>query len=111
LLRIWHLHIGGKVVRTTPEHPFFVNGKGWVKVGLLQVGDVLLSHDGQWIVIDDLFDTGEWERVYNMRIADYHTYFVTDWDWGFSVWTHNDCDITWETAITDSCAMKVELSK
>ena len=27
--------------------------------------------------------------VYNLRIADYHTYFVGSRDWGFSVWAHN----------------------
>jgi hypothetical protein len=26
--RIWHLHAGGQVIRTTGEHPFYVVGKG-----------------------------------------------------------------------------------
>ncbi len=30
LSRIFHLHVGGKVIRTTKEHPFWVQGKGWV---------------------------------------------------------------------------------
>jgi hypothetical protein len=27
--------------------------------------------------------------VYNCRVAEYHTYFVGDEGWGFSVWAHN----------------------
>ena len=38
---------------------------------------------GQWVAVEEVLDTGEWEVVYNLRIADYHTYFVTDWDWAF----------------------------
>ena len=49
----------------------------------------MLCTDGQWVQVEEILDTGEWEVVYNLRIADYHTYFVTDWDWGFSVWSHN----------------------
>jgi hypothetical protein len=28
-------------------------------------------------------------QVYNMRVAEYHTYFVGCEAWGFSVWAHN----------------------
>jgi hypothetical protein len=27
--------------------------------------------------------------VYNLRVADFHTYFVGSEDWGFSAWAHN----------------------
>ena len=86
---ILHLHVGGQVIRTTGEHPFFAYNKGWVKASTLVIGDRLLCADGQWVAVDDMLDTGEWEVVYNLRIADFHTYFVTDWNWGFSVWSHN----------------------
>ena len=36
-------------------------------------------------------DAGEIAAVYNLRVAEDHTYFVGDPEWGFSVWTHNDC--------------------
>jgi hypothetical protein len=88
---ILHLHVDGKLIRTTGKHPFFAYNKGWVNANELAVGDYLLTDDGQWAAVEDVFDTGEWEVVYNLRIADYHTYFVTDWDWGFSVWAHNAC--------------------
>jgi hypothetical protein len=84
-----HLHVNGQIIRTTAEHPFFEKLKGWIRAGDLKEGDQLLGHDGQWVAVEDILDTGEWEVVYNLRIADYHTYFVTDWDWGFSVWSHN----------------------
>ena len=86
---ILHLHVNGQLIRTTGEHPFYAFGKGWINASLLEIGDRLLCQDGQWVAVEDVLETGEWEVVYNLRIADYHTYFVTDWDWGFSVWSHN----------------------
>jgi hypothetical protein len=36
---------------------------------------------------------GEYQTVYNLRVEDYHTYFVSSEGWDFSVWSHNDsCD-------------------
>jgi hypothetical protein len=32
--------------------------------------------------------------VYNGRVAEYHTYFVGDEGWGFSLWAHNNCGPT-----------------
>jgi hypothetical protein len=31
------------------------------------------------------------EPVYNLRVADYRTYFVGAAEWGFAVWVHNAC--------------------
>jgi hypothetical protein len=87
--RIIHVHVGGKVIRTTAEHPFYVRGKGWTAAGALRVGDLLASHDGQWVAVEDLLDTGELETVYNVRVAEWHTYFVGGQHWSFSVWAHN----------------------
>jgi hypothetical protein len=87
--RVFHLHVGGRLIRTTAEHPFYARGRGWVAAGELRVGDELASHDGQWVAVEDRRDTGEVETVYNLRVADYHTYFVGCDEWGFSVWAHN----------------------
>jgi len=57
----------------------------------LRVGDALRSHDGQWLAVEGVRDTGREEVVYNGRVAEYHTYFVGDEGWGFSVWAHNSC--------------------
>jgi hypothetical protein len=78
------------VIRTTAEHPFYVNAKGWVEAGSLQAGDLLSSHDGRWVAVEESYDTGEYETVYNMRVASWHTYFVGGDQWGFSLWAHNN---------------------
>jgi hypothetical protein len=88
---IFHLHVGGRVIRTTGEHPFYVANRGWIAANELAVGDLLLSYDGQILPVEDLLDTGEYEPVYNVRVAEYHTYFVGEAEWGWSVWAHNDC--------------------
>jgi RHS repeat-associated protein len=86
---ILHLHVAGKVIRTTAEHPFWVVGVGWMPAGLLRPGNLLSSHDGQLVAVDEVFDTGHVETVYNLRVADFHTYFVGSPEWGFWVWAHN----------------------
>ena len=91
---IFHLHVGGRVVRTTGEHPFYVVIKGWIAANALAIGDLLLSHDGQIVSVEDLLDTGEYEPVYNVRVAEYHTYFVGEVEWGWSAWAHNACDLS-----------------
>jgi hypothetical protein len=93
--RILHIHVGGQVIRTTAEHPFFVRDRGWLSAGELQVGQLLSGHDGQWTAVEDLLDTGEFETVYNLRVADFHTYFVGARDWGFSAWAHNLYNEDW----------------
>ncbi len=54
----------------------------------LVAGDELRSDDGRWACVDSL-SSGDPAPVYNLRVADYHTYFVGSRYWGFSVWAHN----------------------
>ena len=41
------------------------------------------------MAVAEVFDTGTYEPVYNLRVAEYHTYFVGADGWGFAVWAHN----------------------
>ncbi|MFL5245942.1 MAG: polymorphic toxin-type HINT domain-containing protein [Gemmataceae bacterium] len=92
-LSVLNLHVCGQIIQTTPGHPFYVKGLGWTAAAALEVGDLLRSYDGRWIPVEDMCDSGEELPVYNLRVADHHTYFVGRRDWGFSVWAHNlDCD-------------------
>lgn len=48
---IFLLHLGGKVIRTTAERPFYVDGKGWITAEMLEAtndgedSDRLEDHD------------------------------------------------------------------
>ena len=83
------LVVGGRTIRTTGEHPFYVRDRGWLCASDLNIGDQLVSHEGQWIAVQQIKDNGSIATVYNIRVAVDHTYFVGDVDWGFSVWVHN----------------------
>jgi len=64
---IWEVAVGGRLLRTTAEHPFWVRGRGWTAASQLRVGDALRSHDGQWLAVEGVRDTGREEVVYNGR--------------------------------------------
>ena len=81
------LHVGEQVIETTDNHPFWVEGKGWIFADELQVGDKLQKADGSNLIIDkvEFVKLDEPITVYNFTVADYHTYYVTD----LGIWVHN----------------------
>jgi hypothetical protein len=87
---VWDIVADGRSIRTTSEHPFKVRGKGWTLAHELRIGDRLVCADsGETVTVESIRDTGERELVYNLRVADFHTYFVGDEDWGWAAWAHN----------------------
>ncbi len=85
--------IRGLVIGTSAEHPFYVPAKSaFIPAGQLQVGDELIGHDGSLSTVEAIRSTDQVVTVYNMRIADHHTYFVGGNDWGWNVWAHNACN-------------------
>ncbi|WP_036189900.1 polymorphic toxin-type HINT domain-containing protein [Ureibacillus manganicus] len=81
------LHVGEQIIETTDNHPFWVEGKGWVFADELQVGDKLQKADGSNLTIDkvEFVKLDEPVTVYNFTVEDYHTYYVTD----IGIWVHN----------------------
>jgi hypothetical protein len=58
-------------------------------VSNLRSGDVLVGHDRQRVRVESVRDTGEYGTVYNLRVRDWHTYFVGTAEWGWDAWAHN----------------------
>ena len=80
------LVVHGQSIKTTVEYPFFVPAQGkFVAAGELRVGEQLVGHDGKLVQIESIGSTGEVTTVYNLRVADFHTYFVGGGLWGFDV--------------------------
>ncbi|QDT75656.1 serpin family protein [Lacipirellula limnantheis] len=88
---VLELYIAGQVIRTTAPHPFFVQGKGWMPAGELRPQDMLATESGSWVKVDGLEYIRRAEPVYNLRVADLHTYFVGRQEWKFALWVHNAC--------------------
>ena len=87
------LHVGEQVIETTDNHPFWVEGKGWVFADELQIGDKLQKADGSNLTIDkvEFVKLDEPVTVYNFTVEDYHTYYVTD----IGIWVHNtQCNLS-----------------
>ena len=88
---VLYLTIDEEIIETTEDHPFWVEGQGWTSAKLLQPGDVVWLKDGSTQCVDDIeiveLPEGEYVAVYNFEVADFHTYFVSDYD----VLVHNDC--------------------
>ena len=84
-----HLRLGGEKIQTTAEHPFYSRqARGWQKAGTLVVGDEVIRSDGQWVAVTAVEHRTEFEQpviVYNIEVANAHTYFVGKWMW----WVHN----------------------
>ncbi|WP_042196920.1 polymorphic toxin-type HINT domain-containing protein [Paenibacillus camerounensis] len=107
---IFELTVGDQVIETTDNHPFWVEGKGYVLAADLQVGDRLQQSNGNTLTIDkiNIVKHDEKVEVYNFTVADFHTYFVSD----LGIWVHNTgCDVmkVWDLEGTGDAISKKNL--
>ena len=51
--RLVHLTINGEEIITTVDHPFYVQGRGFIDAGNLLVGDKLVSSIGEDLLIEN----------------------------------------------------------
>ena len=85
----YHVFIDGEEIECTGEHPFYVEGKGFIPAKELKSGDKCLLSTGEGVTIEkvEVEKLTEAETTYNFEVADFHTYYVTDKD----VLVHNVC--------------------
>ena len=76
--RLVHLIISGEEIITTDNHPFYVQGRGFIEAGNLLIGDKLVSVNGEDLIVEDYYIklTKEPVSVYNFQVEDFHTYYV-----------------------------------
>lgn len=78
-----------ETITTTQEHPFYVNGLGFVPASELLAGQMLVNTDGQLVGIYEVDLAPILLEAYNYTVEDYQTYFVGS----TGLWVHNACDI------------------
>ena len=83
-----HVTVDGEEIVTTPSHPFYVPRQGWTDAIHLKAGDILLTVNGEYVVVEkvqhELLELPV--TVYNFEVEDFHTYYVGD-----GVLVHNEC--------------------
>ena len=47
-----NIYVDGEKIITTPEHPFYVPQKGWVKSVNLRAGEILVFRSGKYVTIE-----------------------------------------------------------
>ena len=86
---IVRIYVEDEEIETTPTHPFWVIGKGWVAAGDIEAGDKVYLYSGEGREVKEVrfeyLDTPI--KVYNFEVEDWHTYFVSEQD----VFVHNSC--------------------
>jgi hypothetical protein len=96
LITIEFVDKSGKVVetlQTTRQHPFYVDGKGFVRAGGLAVGNAIVTRAGSPLTIKSI----KWQRrpegytVYNFEVEDVHNYFVGKANGGALVHNPGEC--------------------
>ena len=88
-----HVFADGEEIICTNEHPFYSPVKGWIEAYKLRAGDILVSLNGEYVVVEqvqhEILEAPI--MVYNFEVEDFHTYFVGD---GNGVLVHNTCSQT-----------------
>ncbi len=83
-----YLTIDGEELTTTPEHPFLKADGQWTPAGQLEVGNAISRADGEDGTVKAVEFAATPQVMYNMTVADAHTYTVGDGEWV----VHNSCN-------------------
>ncbi|MBQ6160948.1 MAG: hypothetical protein IJK24_08370 [Oscillospiraceae bacterium] len=77
--KLVYLKVDGEVIVATEDHPFYVSGQGFVNAAKLIAGARLVNLTGGVFCVEQIsfeyMENGE-KTVYNLQIADNHTYCV-----------------------------------
>lgn len=84
-----HVQVNGETITCTTEHPFYVQGKGWIAAKDLKPDYRLVLQNGRDVSVDAIWreKLAEPTAVNNFEVEDFHTYYV-----GIDcVLVHNQC--------------------
>ncbi|MGH7158388.1 MAG: polymorphic toxin-type HINT domain-containing protein [Candidatus Saccharimonadales bacterium] len=76
---------------STLEHPYWVQGRGWVQAADIRFGERLFGSKGEALIVVDHEIRQQEADHYNFEVEGWHTYFVAEREGGVAAWVHNDC--------------------
>ncbi|MFF7068693.1 ricin-type beta-trefoil lectin domain protein [Streptomyces pseudovenezuelae] len=74
--RMTDIAVSGGLLTSTRGHRFYVEGRGWITVASLAVGDRLRTPDGTTSAVTALADRSGRAEVFDLTVDDLHTFFV-----------------------------------
>ena len=80
----------GTHVETTPGHPFYVDGQGFMLAGELGIGTSIVTRAGPSVQLTSIERHNLPATIYNFEVEDTHTYFVGE----VGLWVHNQSYLT-----------------
>ncbi len=86
-----HVYTGKDEIICTNDHPFYSPVKGWTAASKLRAGDILVTVNGEYVVVEkvqhEILESPV--KVYNFEVEGFHTYYVGSED---GVLVHNNCE-------------------
>jgi len=99
--KLMELYINGEMIRCTHTHRFYDRFKGWTPANELELGDQLKTPDDRWLKVSNIVLIDAIEPVFNIHVADYHTYFVGNGSSNDFVLVHNQYKIGTTSPVWD----------
>ncbi|WP_176082419.1 Hint domain-containing protein, partial [Leptospira alexanderi] len=69
------VYSNGTQVETTDEHPFYIEGKGWVPAKDLRTGELSVLSNEKTLGIESIRISERTTTVYNFEVEDAHSYY------------------------------------
>ncbi len=85
-------------MESTWNHPFWIEGSGWVETKDLRSGDLIIQSNGKRLTIHSVKGIPQDHEgtVYNFEMENDHTFFIADKeneaDDASFVWMHNEVE-------------------
>ena len=100
--KLVQLVVNGEEIKTTSSHLFFTDSGWWKSAKNIKVGDRILTAEGELkeVTATGIVELEEAVRIYNLNVADFHTYFVGT----NGLLVHNDCTAEMMGAARDAIA-------
>ncbi|WP_423600604.1 polymorphic toxin-type HINT domain-containing protein [Roseateles sp. MS654] len=74
-------------IESSDNHPFWVEGQGWVDSAKLRRGMKVPSFNGEQLTVVNVQALGRSGKTFNLTVADFHTFFAGE----ASAYVHNQC--------------------
>lgn len=88
---LYTLNVNGENITTTSGHLFMMSNRLWKSAKNIKAGDKIIDASGKLEQVNniEIKRSENYTRIYNLKVEDYHTYFVSS----LLLLVHNKCGV------------------